>query len=138
MVHAVTGKRDDMELGEKIAKIDELQRQVDALGPDEGERRYELMRQIDELKSGLPTFDKDAGRTREEIKEELAMQKKRLQAIVYETGKTIAPMSDGAGGAGDAATVAMREQAKQSMGIEDVKKRIGELESKLAAMGDES
>lgn len=125
-----------MEVGDKIAKIDELQRQVDALGPEEGQRRYDLLRQIDELKSGLPTFDKDAGRTREEIEEELEMQKKRLQAIIYETGKTIAPMSDGAGGAGDAATVAMREQAKQSLGIDEVKQRIGELESRLSKMSD--
>ncbi len=43
-------------------------------------------------------------------------------------------MSDGAGGSGDAATVAMRQRALDGAGIDDIKRRIGELESALSKL----
>ncbi len=123
-----------MDIDQRLAEIGRLQALADAVAADDFAGRYELQKQIDELKKGLPAFDKDAGRTREDIEVELAERRRQLQRLLHDTGVPLAPMSDGAGGSGDAATVAMRQRALDGAGIDDIKRRIGELESALSKL----
>lgn len=124
-----------MELNQRLEEINRIRTQLDELAGDEFAARYELEKQLDELKRDLPSFDKDAGRSREDLETELRERRLQLDRLLHDAGVSLAPMSDGAGGSGDAATVAMRQAALEAGDIDGIRRRIGELESALTKLG---
>ena len=120
-----------MSIDEALLRIDELLRQLDAIPGDDFAARYEIQKLIDEIRADLPRFDKDAGRSREDLEAELEERRRQLEALLHDVASLSTQMGAGKRGAGDATTVRLRQQALEGGGIDDIKRRIGELESAL-------
>ena len=100
--------------------------------PDDAfEEKFAISTQMDELRDSLPTFHKDAGRSRAALETELRERRKQLAAILHASGSATTPMSDGAGGAGDAAHGNLRSDVHAGMGLDEIDVRIGELNAAL-------
>ncbi len=108
-----------MGLDDALRTIEDLQRQLDAVPVDDFEARYALQRHIDDIRANLPVFDKDAGRSREDLEEELEQRRRQLDTLLNDSAPP-APMGDG--------------EAFDGHGIDDIRKRIGEIESALSKL----
>lgn len=111
---------------------DELSRLAAELAdlPDDAYRqKYELSIRMDAIRATLPVLHKDDGRTVGDMEIELREHRRHLDQIMKTSAIAITPMSDGAGGSGDAAHVVLRQQLLHSG--DWIRIRIGELESAI-------
>lgn len=113
------------------SELRELADRLIALPDDSFAEKYELQKRMDALKADIPAFDKDAGRSRSDLEAELAERHRQYELIMRTSGLATTPMSDGAGGAGDAAHGAFRDDVHSGMGLEAVDRRIGEINAAL-------
>jgi hypothetical protein len=111
---------------------DELARlaaEVADLPNDAFREKYEIHVQMDAIRADLPVLHKDDGRSVEDMRVELREHRAQLKELMRTSAIAITPMSDGAGGSGDAAHVVMRQKLIRTG--DWIKVRIGELESAI-------
>ncbi len=111
---------------------DELARlaaEVADLPNDAFREKYEIHVQMDAIRADLPVLHKDDGRSVEDMRIELREHRAQLNELMRTSAIAITPMSDGAGGSGDAAHVVMRQKLIRTG--DWIKVRIGELESAI-------
>ena len=112
---------------------DELARLAAQLAdlPDDAFRdKYDIHIQMDAIRADLPVLHKDDGRSVEDMKVELREHRAQLNQLMKTSAIAITPMSDGAGGSGDAAHVVLRQKLIHTG--DWIKVRIGELESAIS------
>lgn len=101
--------------------------------PDDAFReKYEIHVQMDAIRADLPVLHKDDGRTIEDMRIELREHRSHLNELMRTSAIAITPMSDGAGGAGDASHIVLRQKLIHSG--DSIKVRIGELESAISRL----
>lgn len=99
--------------------------------PDDAFReKYEIHVQMDAIRADLPVIHRDDGRTVEDMKLELREHRSQLYQLMKTSAIAITPMSDGAGGSGDAAHVVLRQKLIHTG--DWIRVRIGELESAIS------
>ena len=113
-------------------QLRQLAAQLADLPGDAIAEKYEISVEMDALRANLPAFHSDDGRSRRDMELELAEHRSHLKEIMKSSAVSITPMSDGAGGAGDASHIQLRATILRS--ADWIRTRIGELEAALVRL----
>lgn len=116
------------------AELARLAGELADLPDDAFPQKYQLSTQMDAIRADLPVLHKDDGRTIKDMEVELREHRSQLNQLMKTSAIAITPMSDGAGGSGDAAHVVLRQKLIHTG--DWIKVRIGELESAIGRLAD--
>jgi hypothetical protein len=106
--------------------------QLADLPDDAFAEKYRLSVEMDRLRAGLPPTHKDDGRSLRDIEIELRSLRSQFAQLMKASAIAITPMSDGAGGSGDAAHVELRSKMLRTG--DWMRVRIGELEAAITRL----
>ena len=127
---------DDVRRDETIRRLDEIQREIWSLGPDEFEARYQLQRERDMLRARVRgSGDPDSARETSDLESELAARRVAL-ARIHESMVNTAGMSgsgDGAGSFGPGDGLRLNTEIIAATGARELVDRIARLETILDA-----
>ena len=129
---------DDVPRDETIRRLDEIQREIWSLGPNEFEARYQLQRERDMLRARVRgSGDPDSSRVTSDLESELAARRVAL-ARIHESMVNTAGMSGGGGGGtgsyeGPGDGLRMNTEIIAATGARELVDRIARLETILDA-----